>query len=887
MGVTQLSATHNRAGEILYKQIGILSIEIKIVTYTKASSVAADRDSLEVFWGDGTSEFVKRNNDLVIFAPNDVKVNFYIAEHTYPGASTYTVSFADPNRVGGILNVNYPNSIDVPFFLSTTFTLLNLQFQGLNNSAILSQPPLDYGCVNKIFVHNPGAYDLDGDSLSFELATPLMANNMPVPGYRFPNEIGFSVDNLLTINSVTGELRWDSPKIQGEYNIAIKIKEYRNGQLINVIFRDMQILIRACENLPPQISVQEEICVLAGTLIDIDVLVLDPDEGQKSRLTATGAPFVINDPAILLGPSSLESTPFTAKFLWQTKCTHISNQYYQIVFRAQDSFGIDSLGLATYKTLRIKVVAPEPLNLQTIAEIEKVKLTWDAPYICQDTDDNYFLGFSVWRKLTASNIEPDTCNPGLSKSPYVRIGFVFEKNTTQYVFLDDVPYDGNTYCYRIQAEFAKRTSTGNPFNRVEGLPSNESCIILNRNIPLITKISIVSTDVQNGEVHVRWTKPILSPSDSIQYQGPFKFVISRSLDNRTFQNIYSTESNTLSALTDTNYFDKRVNTNAGLIWYEIQYFSNGILVGSSPKASSVFLSGTSMDRSVLLSWTHEVPWNNYNYHVFKKNENNNYVLLQTTTNPFLKEDGLENGQIYCYKIEAFGTYSATSIEAPLINLSQELCLIPKDDKAPCPPTLDVKNICDRGSETITQADIFNALTWSDVLKICPDDTRDFKSYRVYFAPSESASLELIDEIESNTFLSLDHAPDSGLLGCYAVTAVDINGNESILSNKVCKDNCPLYELPNTFTPNGDGSNDKFRPRKNIFINKVDFKVFNQWGNLVFETSDPEIDWDGTSKSGIPVADGTYFYTCTVYEDRVVGVVASSLILNGYINIIRS
>ncbi|MBK8112548.1 MAG: hypothetical protein IPK46_20670 [Saprospiraceae bacterium] len=60
--VSNLNATHNRAGEITYQQIGPLTIRMTITTYTKESSIAADRDSLEVFWGDGLSQWVQRSN---------------------------------------------------------------------------------------------------------------------------------------------------------------------------------------------------------------------------------------------------------------------------------------------------------------------------------------------------------------------------------------------------------------------------------------------------------------------------------------------------------------------------------------------------------------------------------------------------------------------------------------------------------------------------------------------------------------------------------------------------------------------------------------------------------------------------------------------------------
>ena len=60
-----LYATHNRAGEITVEQIGNcsdLTLRVTVTTYTKASSIAADRDSVEVSWGDGTKQWLYRTN---------------------------------------------------------------------------------------------------------------------------------------------------------------------------------------------------------------------------------------------------------------------------------------------------------------------------------------------------------------------------------------------------------------------------------------------------------------------------------------------------------------------------------------------------------------------------------------------------------------------------------------------------------------------------------------------------------------------------------------------------------------------------------------------------------------------------------------------------------
>ena len=248
-------ATHNRAGEITYvvNSFNSFTITATITTYTKTTSVPADRDSLEICWGDGTCEWVLRSNGNGngLELPNDIKLNKYIASHTYPGLGHYPISMTDPNRNGGILNVNPPSSDNVPFHLQTTVTFFNPQFAGPNNSPVLLQPPVDIGCIGKPFIHNPNAYDIDGDSLSYELIVPLQDVSTPVPNYSFPNQIGPGINNIIILDSVTGDFLWTSPQVVGEYNIAMYIIEWRDGQPIDTLIRDMQITIMDCDNVPP------------------------------------------------------------------------------------------------------------------------------------------------------------------------------------------------------------------------------------------------------------------------------------------------------------------------------------------------------------------------------------------------------------------------------------------------------------------------------------------------------------------------------------------------------------------------------------------------------------------------------------------------------------
>jgi gliding motility-associated-like protein len=59
---------------------------------------------------------------------------------------------------------------------------------------------------------------------------------------------------------------------------------------------------------------------------------------------------------------------------------------------------------------------------------------------------------------------------------------------------------------------------------------------------------------------------------------------------------------------------------------------------------------------------------------------------------------------------------------------------------------------------------------------------------------------------------------------------------------ICED--PYVFIPNAFSPNGDSENDVLYVR-GIWIEKMIFRIFDRWGEMVFESTDPTIGWDGT------------------------------------------
>lgn len=77
---------------------------------------------------------------------------------------------------------------------------------------------------------------------------------------------------------------------------------------------------------------------------------------------------------------------------------------------------------------------------------------------------------------------------------------------------------------------------------------------------------------------------------------------------------------------------------------------------------------------------------------------------------------------------------------------------------------------------------------------------------------------------------------------------------------------PKVEIPNTFTPNGDGVNDRWLIPSIEGYDKVKLRVVNRYGQLVFETTDAKQTWDGKA-DGKALPAGTYYYTLYINDDK--------------------
>jgi len=832
-------ATHNRAGEIRYRHISGYTYEITMVTYTYTLS-QADRPELEVQWGDGTSSIVPRISKIEL--PNDYYYkNTYVGTHTFPGPGIYKITMEDQNRNYGVKNI--PNSVEVPFTIQTT---LNINpTVGNNSTPVLTYPPIDKAKLNTTFIHNPGAYDPDGDSLAYRLTVCLGENGLPIPGYVFP----YASDSLV-VNHITGDLIWERPQQTGIYNVAMIIEEWRwypqtkTYMKISELERDIQIEVIESSNTPPILPNLPDFCVWAGDSISFQVTTTDP-QNDKIILNAYGGPFEVSE-----SPAHFDTLvgfgPLTNTFFWQTRCSHIKRFPYLVVFRAKDQNS--EVFLAAQEKVYIQVVCPPIQTLNLSPTSNSITLNWSKSP-CPQADH-----YDIYRKVNPSGWNPDSCETGIPPS----LGFVKIHSTTS--ALDTTYLDNNnglglpqgyTYCYRIVSVFP---------DQAQSIASIEACTNLVKGIPVITHVSVDSTHFQKGKIYIEWSKP--TEFDSIAAPGPYKYLIYHSPD---FWGQQLTLIDSLNQINDTLYTDTLLNTQQFPYSYKIEFYNdqpgNRFLIGYPSLASSIYLNSQPDDNKVHLSWQKNTPWTNTQYVVYRFNPLlTTWDSIGTTTETLFVDDSLVNNKEYCYRVKGLGYYFTGNYNVPFINFSQIKCETPKDTTPPCPPILTVKSECNLYQ---------NMLTWTNPNHYCCDDVT---GYRIYYSPTLNGSMNLIAEKNNPNDTTFIHIPTYSLAGCYLVTAIDSFLNESSLLHKVCVDECTYYELPNIFTPDANGQNYYFKPGPYRFVEKVDMKIYNRWGKLVFQTNNPDIMWDGKDMdSKKRVTDGVYYYICDVYERRLSGV----------------
>lgn len=877
-------ATHIRGGYITAKRISGYKYEFLLTIY---------RDTNGDVLNETNNLYPDRSISDVLTAPviqpipsipgKQTQICMYRFEYTYRSPGIYTAYHYQLNRNQNVLNMD--NSINTTFYVETKVVID--PFLALDQSPIVTKAAVDIAALGAVYRYNPGAYDPDGDSLSYQLVPSrqfLQGQEVSaiVTNYRDPALRAGGLDSsgtraaFLSLNEQTGDLVWNCPRMVGEFNTAIKIIQWRKlrpnrarRDSIGFVLLDIQIIVRDTRNRRPLLRLPKDTCVVAGTFLTKRIFAEDPDLNDRVSFKLSGELDTIlpREKRARFYTYPQVSRPYFADFEWMTRCSHVRRLPYYAVFTAED-IPVITPSLVDVRVWRIKVVGPPP-NLKTVqpAGNGRLRINWES-YTCQNA-----ARMDIYRKIDSSAIVLDTCNPGMpSGSGFVKIGEVPIGDTT---FLDDNGgrglKKGPSYCYRLVAVFPDPAGG-------ESLVSNEICRALPLDIPLLTNVDVTETSTNTGKIFVRWTRPFFI--DTNVFKPPYKIHLWRYQGNEPPLLVKSTNDTT-----DTTFVDNGLDTRNKVYRYQL-FFRYGELVNlidSTEKASSVRLELQPGIKEVALSWSATTPWsNNGLFHLIYKKIDNNFVLVDSIRSMNGNFRWVDRGQFegealsdtaeYCYYVQTRGTYSNPQIYSPLENRSQINCAVPTDTIKPCPPfSLIIKDPlnfnCDDCENLKNQTEFARTLTWRSVQQ----DTcgRDVIRYRIYYARYEDDPLSLIASTLDTQFV---HSSLTTLSGCYAVTALDRSGNESTIANRQCVDNCIVFDLPNTITPDNNLKNDLFTPRcvSKAFIEKVHFTVYNRWGKRVFDSEvQPEINWDGISEdNSTNLVSGIYYYLAEVKAKRL-------------------
>ncbi len=946
-----LWATHLRAGEIILERVSCTSLTFRITIniYTDTGSPIKFGDGTLDF-GDGTT-FITPQIDNTLRPDLGPEVGFvtFTIEHTYGGPGRYVVSYLEANRNAGVLNMT--NSVDTRFFVETEIRID--PFLGCSNTPVLLVPPVDKGCTGAAFYHNAGAFDPDGDSLSYELTIPKREKESDVVGYLDPNNkkfydaIGLNYGTAnedsdgppeFSIDPKTGTLVWDAPGAPGEYNVAFKIIEWReiNGIWIQqgYVIRDMQIIIEDCLNQRPELQVPPDICVEAGETITIDIFGTDPDF-DSVKIEAFSQVFSINPSQATFSPNppvyqaTAPGVDAKLTFTWNTTCEHIKDQPYQVVFKISDESDTGPT-LVQFATWNVRVVGPAPIWEPPQVDLgsRSAILNWE-DYACKVKATS----MQLWRRVDQYTFTPPECVTGMPD--FLGYSQIAELPINTTTFTDNNSGKGLAvgaqYCYRLVAVFPQPGGG-------ESYVSQEVCLppIL-ADAPVITNVTVDVTSTLNqslnsnndGQVTVRWRPPF--EANTGQFPPPYTYEVHRA---EGFSGDIRLTPAFPGRISDTVWVDTQLNTRDIVYNYRVTAFaSDGTRIDESPTASTVRLEPSPQFLRIALSWNADVPWSNqtqdYPRHLIYRGPANategQLVLIDSVdVNQFqfnyidsgqYNNEALKETELYCYRVMTRGAYGNPRVDEPLENFSQIICAQPNDDQPPCTPVLAIEG---RDCEEYLQTSSCGVNVYSNVLtwnrppdQACRDDIR---SYKIYW--SQKSDEEEFSEIAMVTDTFFVHSNLPSFAGCYKISAVDRAGNESELSEVYCFDNCPYYELPNVFTPNEDGCNDLFsaysdrissevgegelgpcgqdindlRKRCARFVSRVDFTVYNRWGNVVYTyQSGGErsifIDWDGKDNGGKDLTGGVYYYTAEVIFD-VVDPAKEKQVFKGWVHLIR-
>lgn len=341
-----IHAFHIVGGELTYECLGGSNYRLSLTVYRDCYSTGAPFDNpayIFIFTASGTllntlSIAMPPGGPQRVNPPDNICLNTLpdvcVETLTYttivnlpPISGGYTLVYQRYSRNSTIVNIYNPDQTGSSY----TTTIPPATLANCNNSPVFNSLPPIVICAGEPLYVDQSAFDVDGDSLVYELCAPLVGGSdaCPQPGDLFncnpagdpaPSPPYNTVDFIppysgtnplggsppVTINPQTGLLT-GVPTTIGQFVVGICVTEYRNGLPINSIRRDFQFNVTNCQVV--QAAVQSDNITPQGDYIitdcgqDFTVDFINTSLGASSYFWTFGDPTVTTDFSSLFNPS--------------------------------------------------------------------------------------------------------------------------------------------------------------------------------------------------------------------------------------------------------------------------------------------------------------------------------------------------------------------------------------------------------------------------------------------------------------------------------------------------------------------------------------------------------------------------------------------------------
>ena len=394
MSFLGVRASHMMGGDIIYECLSPGKFKFTIKVYRDCRGIPFNSPTITVFCADGggvqnsvSVNYVRTAiNDITPKCPTDPSpcnpqnqmsgegIEEHIFEavvdfNTAPfkaikdaGCCEVKIKVEQCCRNGAITTITPDN-----FYTDAMINICNIAQtkNKCNTSPQLSIPPVGYLCCNQPFTFNNGVREVvDGDSLSYDLVTPLKANgtnltytgnftsNIPMTPFCPPNKGVINCRPLpnskpprgFYFDKETGDIVFTPTQCDEVGIIVIQVTEWRKDSArnkwvkIGYTRRDMQLIVKKCpDNNPPYFGIVNKYSVCEGNKLCFTILAKDdpylPNQIVPDTVALTwnfgipGATFTIVDP---------KAREKEALFCWQTKIGDARPNAYSFTATAKD-----------------------------------------------------------------------------------------------------------------------------------------------------------------------------------------------------------------------------------------------------------------------------------------------------------------------------------------------------------------------------------------------------------------------------------------------------------------------------------------------------------------------------------------------------------------------